>query len=134
MRDRVKVRKVGGSLIITLTKSVAEEMDVSEGDSLMMETLNNQRIMLIKEADDMPATQTVELELEVLERRKAAIEAETALAIHEYSNSMPTVHPYIGDETIMESTMRQWRWEIAKLDTSIAKKRLQLFEIGGRVK
>ncbi len=80
----------------------------------------------------MPMIQTVELELEVLEKQKAAIEAEMELALWEYRTNMPTAHPHIDDGDLFGGSMTQWRWEIAKLDTAIAEKRLELFQSGGR--
>ena len=71
------------------------------------------------------------LELDILKKQKAAIQAEIELIVHEYNNSMPTAHPYIDDELIMAGTMRELSWEVAKLDVGIAEKRLEVFELGG---
>jgi hypothetical protein len=57
-------------------------------------------------------------------------EAKHIICQHKYS--MPTDHPWVEDETITEAGMLQINWGMAKLDTAIAEKRLELFEVGGK--
>ena len=44
---------------------------------------------------------------------------------------MPTAHPGIEDDTIMEGFFSEQNWNIAKLDVRIAEKKLEIFEAGG---
>ena len=131
VRDRVKARKVGDSLVITLTKPVMEEAEIAEGDSLLLETISNGRIIVRKEAEPVAIVERVGLELDILKKRKAATQAEIEMVVYEHNNSMPTAHPYIEDDLIMAGVMRELSWEIAKLDVGIAEKHLEVFELGG---
>ena len=130
VREQVKARQVGGSLVITLTKPVAEEVGIQEGDSLIMETIN-ERIIVRKETTPVTPLQKAELELEILEKRNSAFALEMELAVHEHNESMPSAHPGIEDALIMKGAMAEWSWQIAKLDLAIAQKKLEIFEMGG---
>lgn len=132
MRENVKARKVGESLVVTITKTVAEASGIEEGDPLIVEVLGNGRLMMIKDKQPNPTIGVIELELELLESRRHEKLAERELMLSEYNNSMPSAHPGIDDGTIMEGTMKGINWDIAKLDTQIAEKRLELFKVGGR--
>ena len=133
MRDQVKARTVAGSLVVTLTRPIAEETGIREGDPLLLETVSNGRILIRKEITPMSPTQRLELELQILKERKGSLDAESDLALWEYSSCMPTAHSGIDDPTVMEGTTRHLRWEVAKLDVAIAEKRLELFECGGDI-
>jgi hypothetical protein len=73
----------------------------------------------------------LELELEVLKGRKNTIQAEMELAVHEHKSNMPTAHPGIENDAIMEGSIREWTWELRKVELDIAQKHLQLFELTG---
>ncbi|MBN1189915.1 MAG: hypothetical protein JXA46_09190 [Dehalococcoidales bacterium] len=131
MQEKVKARKVGDSVVITLTKAVLEESGISDGDTLFLEDLPEGRILITKEEKAVSLPKRLELEIEVLKGHKNAIEAEIELAIHEHNNSMPTAHPGIEDDAIMEGSSKEWNWELRKIELEIAQKRLQLFELTG---
>ncbi len=126
MIDKVRVRKVGDSLTVTVTKPIAEAAQISEGDTLMLETTTDGKIIIRKESTSMQSMSRTELEIAFLEKKKARIEAEITLAVSEHNNSMPTAHPGIDDDLIMEGSVKEWQWEIAKTEEEIAKKRLEL--------
>lgn len=129
MSSSVKVRKVGDSLVVTLTKPVADEASIGEGDSLRLETIRKGRVLIRKEGEPVAVQEKVELELEILEKRRAALAAELELAVHEHNNSMPTAHPGIEDNLIMQGVVRETNWRIAQLDVGIAEKRLELLQV-----
>ena len=133
MRDTVKTRKVGESLVVTLTKPLALEAGISEGDPVVLETLNSGRILIRKETAPMNPTQFLELELDILKKQKYTLQTEAAYMVHQHNNSMPSHHPGIEDSLIMEGEMRSHDWAIAKLDVEIAQKRLELFTAGGNL-
>lgn len=131
MLAQVKARRVGGSVVVTLTKAILEETEISDGDSLLLETLAEGRILIAKEEKLVSIPRKLELQLEVLKGRKNTIEAEMELAVHEHNSSMPTAHPGIEDNAIMEGSVREWTWELRKVELEIAQKQLQLFELTG---
>ena len=131
-RENVKARQVGGSLVITLTKPVIEEAKIQEGDTLVVETIGSERIMVRKETAPMMPLKRAELELQILNKRKTALELEMSLAAWEHNNSMPSAHPGIEQAPeIMEGAMKEWSWDLAKIEVDVAEKRLEIFELGG---
>ncbi len=62
-REFVKVRRVAGSVVVTLTQDVLAEVHVKEGDKVLVESLPPRRIILTKEQKKMPNSRRVELEL-----------------------------------------------------------------------
>ena len=133
VRDRVKARRVGDSLVVTLTKPVLEETQIMEDDSLVLETFVNGRVMVRKEHGESTPLQRLELELQILQKHLEALQAENALMEYEYSHSMPTKHPGIEETTIGQLYAREQSWAIAKCEEELAQKRLELFEAGGEL-
>jgi len=131
MLTQVKARRVGDSVVITLTKAILEETRISNGDSLLLEALAEGRILIAKEEKVVSIPKKLQLELDVLKGRKGSIEAEMELAFHEHNSSMPTAHPGIENDAIMEGSVREWTWELRKVELEIAQKQLQLFELTG---
>ena len=132
MRETVKARKVGESLVVTVTKPIAEMCGITEGDSLTIEVLDSGRMMMFKDKQPDRAIGMVELELELLESRCREKVAERALMVSEYNNSMPTAHPGIDDQYIMEGSMKEINWDVIKIETQIAERMLELFKMDGR--
>ena len=132
MRDTVKVRKVGESLVVTVTRPLAEISGIAEGDLLIIEVLDSGRLMMFKDKQPDRVIGIVELELEVLESRHHEKIAERELMVAEYTNSMPTRHPGIEDQYIMEGAMKEINWDIAKIETEVSERKLELFKVDGR--
>ncbi len=131
VRDTVKARKVGDSVVITLTKPILDAVEISEGDSLVLETTTSGRVIARKEGRLVTASERMELELELVEKKRAALDAETECILSQYNNSMPIAHPWVNDSSVMEIVMSDMRWQKSKLDIEIIEKRLELFEAGG---
>ena len=133
IRDTVKARQVGESLVITLTKPLAEEAGVTKGDILLLEALNDGRILVRKETIPMNPTQSLELELSILEKRRQALQKERDYILWQYNNNTPSHHAGIEYPELMEGTMQCNAWEISKLDVKIAEKRLEIFMADGTI-
>ncbi len=131
MLAQVKARRVGDSVVITLAKAIMEETGISDGDSLLLEALAEGRILIAKEENVVSIPKKLELELEVLKGRKYTIQTEMELAVHEHNSGMPTAHPGIENDAIMEGSIREWTWESRKVELEIAQKQLQLYELTG---
>ncbi len=124
-RDILKVRKVGGTLVVTLTQAVLEQIPLEEGDRVLIEALPPRRILISREEISMPSTRRIELELQVLKARSASFDSQIAAAVAEYNT-----HSAIdGDE--LECFVRNMRGEQGKVDVTIAEKELELFELQG---
>ncbi len=131
VRDTVKARKVGDSVVITLTKPILDAVEISEGDSLVLETTTSGRVIARKEGPLMAASERMELELELVEKKRAALDAEMSYIVVQHNNSMPSDHPWVEDDSIMEGVMHEMQWQRSKLDIEIVEKRLELLDSGG---
>jgi antitoxin component of MazEF toxin-antitoxin module len=87
-REIVKVRRVAGSMVVTLPQPILDEVQIAEGDKVLLESFPPDRIFIIKEHKKMPSTRRAELELEVLESRKNLLESEIAV-VTQNNRNMP---------------------------------------------
>src|SRR5208282_6023881 len=76
-RDIVKLRKVAGSMVISIPQTILAEMEIFEGDRVLIEASPPNRLVITKEMQNMPNTQRAELELGVLVARKAALQLDS---------------------------------------------------------
>jgi antitoxin component of MazEF toxin-antitoxin module len=129
-RDIVKVRKVGDSLIVTLTQPVLSAVDIKEGDRLMIEPAPPNRIILSREQKPTTSTRRLELEIDILQKKYAALESEITYVAAQWNKSMPVDH-YVTESDVMEVTMRQLTYQRDRIDVELAEKRLQLFDLQG---
>lgn len=129
-REILKVRKVGGTLVVTLTQAVLEQIPIAEGDRVLIEAVPPKRILISKEETVMPNTRRSELELQVLEARHEALDTEISYVIAQNNLNMPT-EPGMNDADIVELRLKQLQHERGKVAVNIAEKRLELFELQG---
>jgi len=130
MREIIKVRRVGGTLVVTLTQGILQKIELVEGDRVLIEALPPKRIMVSKEEEKMPNARRLELEIESLEAQKKVIESDIAYKVAQHNTGMPC-EPGIDDDNIMRLAMGQLTLDRDRLAAEIAKKRLDLFEVQG---
>jgi len=131
VRDIVKLRKVAGSMVISIPQTILAEMQISEGDRVLIEALPPNRLVITKEAHNMANNaQRAELELEVLTARKRALELDSESKCWQHNNSME-LDMNLTDEDVFALTMMEQNRELADLDVEIARKRLEIFELQG---
>ena len=53
MREIVNVRKVGGSIVVTLPSSILNTVDIREGDRVMLETIGKDQINMKRELEEI---------------------------------------------------------------------------------
>ena len=78
----------------------------------------------------MPNTRRAELELELLESRKAALHSELDFAMSQYKLNMPC-EAGMDDPSIFELRVRELEHQKDQVAVEIAQKRLELFELQG---
>ena len=78
----------------------------------------------------MNNTQRLDLELEVLESRKNALQARAHFVATQNNLSMP-VEAGVEDSSVVELMMSQFSSDIAQVSNEIAQKRLELFDLQG---
>jgi antitoxin component of MazEF toxin-antitoxin module len=124
-RDILKVRKVGGTLVVTLTQSILNRIPLTEGDRVLIEALPSKRILISREEDRVPAARRAELELGVLEARRQALESEIDEAVADYSQRSS------DDDRDLAVFVKERTAARDKVAIQIAEKRLELFELQG---
>jgi antitoxin component of MazEF toxin-antitoxin module len=130
MRELVKLRVVAGSVVISLPHSVLEPVGLKSGDRVLVEAAPPRRLVITKEGRLMSPTQRVELEIEVLERHKAAIESDLAYKSRQYSSSMPC-EDGMGDNEVAMLIMLSLDRDRDRVDADLAEKKLQLYDLQG---
>jgi antitoxin component of MazEF toxin-antitoxin module len=129
-RDIVKVRKVGQTLVVTLTQDILNEVQLKEGDRVLLEPVPPRRIIISKEEKNMPTTHRIELELELLMNKKVAITSEMEFLISQHNLNMP-VEAGAGDDHVVELTLKQLKRDRDRLEVEISEKKLSLFDAQG---
>jgi antitoxin component of MazEF toxin-antitoxin module len=129
-REILKVRKVGGTLVVTLTQAVLEQISLTEGDRVLIEALPPKRILISKEEQIMSNARRTELEIEVLEARKAAVDSDLKYKAYQHNHSMPCEEG-MADEQIAMLMMYSLEHQRNAVAAEIAQKRLELFELQG---
>lgn len=129
-RDIIKVRKVGDTLVVTLTQATLSQVPFKEGDRILIEAVPPKRIVISREEEPTGNTRRVELELKVLESKKAAFESEMNFVIAQNNHNMP-VEPGMGEDDLVDLRLKQLVYERDKVDVEIAQKRLELFDLQG---
>ncbi|SRR5260370_1595280 len=124
-RDILKVRKVGGTLVVTITQAILDKISLVEGDRVLIEAVPPKRILITKEEPNMPNTRRIELELQVLEARKESFESQMTYSVAEYNQS-GTI-----ESSDLEYALKFFEAERDKVAVEIAQKRLDLFEMQG---
>jgi antitoxin component of MazEF toxin-antitoxin module len=130
MRDIVKVRKVGETLVVTLTQAVLSEVDLTEGDRVVIEPVPPRRIIITKEGKAVINTQRASLEMDVLEQKKHALESEMKFVVAQSTLNVP-MEPAMGERDLVELRLKQLKWDRDKIDVQLAEKRLEVFELQG---
>ena len=130
MRDIVKVRKVGETLVVTLTQTVLADVDLKEGDRVVIEPVPPRRVILTKETKSMSNTHRAALEIALLERKRDALESEMNFVGAQRSLHMP-IEPGMGDLDVADLRLKNICWDRDKVEVQLAEKRLEMFELEG---
>ena len=127
VRDMAKLRNVGGTLVVTLTQAILNSVDMGDGDRLLLEAIPPHRVMITKEVETMPSSRRVELELEVLKRRRYALDKQAEFVVDQNNLNMPC-EPGMDEPSIVQLTLSQFNRDRANLDVEIAQKELEQFD------
>ena len=128
MRETVKVRSVAGSLVVSLPQSVLEPVGFKEGDRVVVEAAPPRRLVITKEGKTMTSTQHLDMEIDLLERKKRAIESDLRYKAQQYNGNQPC-EDGMSDNDVAYLWLMQLERDRDKLDVEIAEKRLELYNI-----
>lgn len=128
MREIVKVRSVAGSLVVSLPQSVLEPVGLKEGDRVVVEAAPPRRLVITKEGLTMTSTQHLEMEIDLLEKKKTAIESDLRYKEHQYNNNIPS-EPGLEDQDTAFAILMSLVRDRDRFDVEIAEKRLELYSL-----
>ena len=130
MRKIVKVRTVAGSVVVSLPASVLEPVGIKPGDRVIVEAAPPRRLILTKEGKTMTSTQRLELEIELLEKKKQALDSDLRYKVRQRNSSMPTEEG-MADESVAVLILSELERDRDRLDTEIAERKLELYDLQG---
>jgi antitoxin component of MazEF toxin-antitoxin module len=130
MREIVKIRSVAGSLVVSLPQSVLEPVGLGEGDRVVVEAAPPRRLVITKEGRTMTSTQHLEMEIDLLEKKKTAIESDIRYKARQYNGNMPC-EPGLEDESTAFLILMELERDRDRLDVEIAEKRLEVYDVQG---
>ncbi len=130
MREIVKVRTVAGSLVVSLPQSVLEPVGIQAGDRVIVEAAPPRRLIITKEGSTMTSTQRLELEIDLLQKKKQAIESDLRYKEHQWNKSMPG-EDGMDDQDVAFAIMHELTRDRDRLAVNIAEKQLELYDLQG---
>lgn len=130
MRELVKVRNVAGSLVVSLPQSVLGPVGIQAGDRVVVEAAPPRRLIITKEGETMTSAQRLELEIDLLEKRKKALASDLKFKERQYNDSMPC-DAGMEDNDVAILIMYGLVRDLDQLDVEVAEKRLELYDIQG---
>lgn len=131
MREIVKVRTVAGSVVVSLPASILEPVGIKPGDRVLVEAAPPRRLIITKEGKTMTSTERLELEINLLERKRQAVESNQAYKLEQYNSSFFTEEGMSDD--VFPLVMKELNRDRDQLDVEIAEKRLALYDLQGTV-
>ena len=130
MREIVKVRMVAGSLVVSLPQSVLEPVGLREGDRVVVEAAPPRRLLITKEGNTMTSTQHLEMQIDLLEKKKKAVESDLTYKERQYNSNMPC-DDGMSDNDVAILMMSSLVRDRDRIDVEIAEKRIELYEVQG---
>ncbi len=130
MREIVKVRFVAGSVVVSLPASVLEPAGIKPGDRVIVEAAPPRRLIITKEGKTMTSTERLQLEIDLLEKRKQAIESDIRYKAKQHNDDMPTEEG-MDDESVALLVLTKLARDRDLLDVEIAEKNLALYDLQG---
>lgn len=130
MREIVKVRTVAGSVVVSLPASVLEPVGIKPGDRVVVEAAPPRRLVITKEGKTMTSTERLEREIDLLEKRKQAIESDLQYKERQYNDSMPTEEG-MDDPSVALLVLTGLVRDRDQLEVEIAEKKLGLYDLQG---
>ena len=115
-------------MVVSLPQSVLEPVGLKAGDRVIVEAAPPRRLIITKEGATMTSTARIELEIELLERKKAAIDSGLSYKQEQYNKNMPCDEG-MGDNDVAVLVFHELIRDRDRLDVEIAEKRITLYDL-----
>lgn len=130
MRELVKIREVAGSVVVTLPQSILDPLGLKAGDRVLLEASPPRRIVITQEGATMSSTARLELEIELLEKKKRALESDLRYKGRQYNSNMPTDEG-MSDPDVAVLVLAGLERDRDHMDVEITEKKLELYDLQG---
>jgi hypothetical protein len=114
--------------VVTLPQSVLDPVGLREGDRVILEAVPP--LMITKEGESMRATQQLEMEVDLLSKKKTAIESDLRYKQEQINSNMPCDSD-MADSSVATLIMFGLARDRDRLDVQLAERRIQLYDILG---
>lgn len=121
---------VAGSVVVSLPASVLDPVGIKPGDRVIVEAAPPRRLIITKEGKTMTSTQRLDLELELLEKRKRAIDSDIRYKAKQHNDSMPTDEG-MDDPSVAMLILTGLERDSDRLAVEIAEKKLVQYDLQG---
>jgi antitoxin component of MazEF toxin-antitoxin module len=121
---------VAGSLVVSLPQSVLEPVGLAEGDRVVVEAAPPRRLVITKEGKTMTSTQHLEMEIDLLDAKKKAMESDLRYKERQHNGNMPRDEG-MRDNDVAILMMLELVRDRDRLDVEIKEKRMQLYNVQG---
>lgn len=128
MREIVKLRTVAGSVVVSLPQSVLEPVGLKAGDRVVVEAAPPRRLIVTKEGTTMTSTARLELEIDLLKKKKAAIDSDLVYKQEQHNMSTPC-EPEMKDSDLMGVVIYRLVRDRDRIEVEIAEKRMELYDL-----
>jgi antitoxin component of MazEF toxin-antitoxin module len=128
VREIVKLRTVAGSVVVSLPHSVLEPVGLRAGDRVVVEAAPPRRLIITKEGNTMTSTARLELEIDLLEKKKAAINSDLIYKQEQHNTSTPC-EPEMADSSLMGVVIYGLVRDRDRFEVEIAEKRIELYDL-----
>lgn len=125
----MKLREVAGSVVATIPQEILSGAGLQTGDRVLVEAAPPKRILITKEGPIMQSSQRLQLEIDLLEKRLAAIQSDLQYKERQYNSNM-ACDEGMSDPDVAILVMTGIGRDRDQLAVEIAQKRLQLFDLG----
>ena len=130
VRELLKVREVAGSVVVTLPQSILDPIGLRLGDRVLVEAAPPRRIVITKQGATMQSTARLELEIDVLEKRRQALESDLAYKRRQQENDMPC-DDGMSDPDVALLMLSGLARDRDRLKFEIAQKKIELYDLLG---
>ena|SRR5271165_4608616 len=132
MREIVKLRTVAGSIVVSLPQSVLEPVGLKAGDRVIVESAPPRRLIVTKEGNTMTSTARLELEIDLLEKKKVALDSDRRYKHEQYAKNIH-FEKEMEDSDVAGLIFHELNRDIARIDVEIAEKRMGLYDLQAEV-
>jgi hypothetical protein len=107
---------------------VLESVGLKAGDRVVVEAAPPRRLIITKEGNTMTSTARLVLEIDLLEKKKAAIDSDLAYKQEQHNKSMPCERE-MADDDLVGVVFYGLTRDRARIEVEIAEKQIELYDL-----